>query len=64
METMLTTDQVAELLHVHWQTVLNYIKRGELRAVRLYKGYRIERADLDDFIERKKQSAVINVGVG
>lgn len=58
MEQLLTTDQVADLLQVHWQTVLNYIKRGELRAVRLHKGYRIERADLDRFIEEKKRIAM------
>lgn len=51
---LLTVEQVAKLLQVHWQTVLNYIKGGKLRAVRLGKGYRIEKEELDNFI--KKQS--------
>lgn len=45
-----TVEQVAELLQVHWQTVLNYIKSGKLDAVRLGKGYRIAKTALDKFI--------------
>lgn len=47
----LTVEQVSELLQVHWQTVLNYIKGGKLRAVKLGKGYRISKEELDKFIE-------------
>lgn len=49
-----TVEQVSELLKIHWQTVLNYIKNGKLKAVRLGKGYRIQKEELDNFI--KKQS--------
>ncbi len=49
-----TVEQVAELLQVHWQTVLNYIKNGKLKAVRLGKGYRIIKDDLDKFIKSNK----------
>lgn len=45
-----TVEQVAELLQVHWQTVLNYIKSGKLKALRLGKGYRISQDALDLFI--------------
>ncbi len=47
-----TVEQVAELLQVHWQTVLNYIKAGKLDAVRLGKGYRISKVALDKFIAK------------
>lgn len=47
----LTVEQVAELLQIHWQTVLNYIKGGKLKAVRLGKGYRIKKQELDHFIK-------------
>jgi excisionase family DNA binding protein len=47
-----TVLQVAELLQVHWQTVLNYIKNGKLEAVKLGKGYRISREALDIFIKQ------------
>jgi excisionase family DNA binding protein len=50
----LTVAQVAKTLQVHWQTVLNYIKNGKLKAVKLGKGYRIKKEELDNFI--KKQS--------
>lgn len=49
-----TVEQVAELLQVHWQTVLNYIKNGKLKALRLGKGYRITKEDLDKFIKSNK----------
>ncbi len=47
----LTVEQVAKLLQVHWQTVLNYIKAGKLRAVKLGKGYRIPPDSLNKFIK-------------
>ena len=47
----LTVEQVAELLQVHWQTVLNYIKSGKLKAIRLGKGYRIPKKAIDHFVK-------------
>lgn len=52
-----TVGQVAELLQVHWQTILNYIKSGKLEAVKLGKGYRIPKEALQHFI---KSNTVIN----
>ena len=49
-----TVEQVAELLQVHWQTILNYIKNGRLKAIKLGKGYRIEKGDLEVFLKRSK----------
>lgn len=46
-----TVEQVAELLQVHWQTVLNYIKSGRLEALQLGKGYRISQDALNKFIK-------------
>lgn len=47
-----TVIQVAELLQVHWQTVLNYIKGGKLEAVKLGKGYRVSQEAIDEFIKK------------
>lgn len=47
-----TVEQVADLLQVHWQTVLNYIKNGKLEAVKLGRGYRISQGSLDGFIKQ------------
>jgi excisionase family DNA binding protein len=45
-----TVQEIADLLQVHWQSVLTYIKKGELRALKLGKGYRISQEALDKFI--------------
>jgi len=52
--SFLTVEQVAELLQVHWQTVLNYIKSGKLEAVRLGKGYRISEEAINKFVKTNK----------
>ena len=49
-EKFYTVQEVADLLQVHWQSVLNYIKNGKLKALRLGKGYRISQEALDEFI--------------
>jgi len=51
-----TVEQVADLLQVHWQTVLNYIKSGKLKAVKLGRGYRISKDAVDNFV--KENSSV------
>ena len=45
--------EVAKLLQVHWQSVHNFIKRGELEALKLGRGYRISQAAIDDFLARR-----------
>ena len=49
-----TVEQVSEILQLHWQTVLTYIKKKELPAFKLGKGYRISEKDLNKFIDSKK----------
>ncbi|MBI2334514.1 Fic family protein [Candidatus Daviesbacteria bacterium] len=50
-----TTDEVAKLLRVDPESVRRYVRRGTLRAVKLGgKFIRIDRADLDRFIEKLK----------
>lgn len=53
-----TVEQVAELLQVHWQTVLNYIKSGKLKAVKLGRGYRISQEALNVFIQKQSSKVV------
>jgi excisionase family DNA binding protein len=45
-----TVQEVADILQVHWQSVLTYIKSGQLDAVKLGKGYRISETSLQKFI--------------
>lgn len=46
-----TVEQVAEILQVHWQTILRYIRIGKLKAFKIGKGYRIKNEDLESFIK-------------
>lgn len=48
-----TVEELSEKLQVHWQTILNYIRSGELEAVKLGKGYRISKEAFDDFIDKR-----------
>ncbi len=51
-----TTDEVAKLLQVDPETVRRYVRQGNLRAVKLGgKFIRIDKADLDAFIEGLKK---------
>lgn len=51
-----TTDEVAKLLQVDPESVRRYVRRGDLRAVKLGgKFIRIDKADLDTFIEGLKK---------
>ena len=42
-----SVDQVAARLALHVRTVRNYVRSGQLKAVRIGKQYRIARGDLD-----------------
>lgn len=51
-----TTEEVAKLLQIDPETVRRYVRQGLLRAVKLGgKFIRIEKADLDTFIENLKK---------
>ncbi len=57
----LTVDEVAQLLHVHRNSVLNLIKRGLLQAYRVGNGpragYRFTRPVIAEFRRRVQQQA-------
>ncbi len=50
----LTYKQAGELLQVSDRTVWSLVDRGELPAVRFGRTVRIDRRDLDAFIQRAK----------
>jgi excisionase family DNA binding protein len=54
MDKFYTVQEIAEMLKVHWQTILNYIKTKKLKAVKIGKEYRIREADLSEFLETNK----------
>lgn len=53
-DKMLSVEDVADELGVNPETVRVWIRSGELVALGIGKGYRISRADLDDFIRRRR----------
>lgn len=51
---MLTLKEVAKKLNLHYNTVYNFVKSGELKVIKLGRIYRIEEQELDKFIKDKK----------
>jgi excisionase family DNA binding protein len=51
-----TPEEIADVLKVHLQTILHYIRKGDLGAIQLPKGYRIPRTDFEDFRMRHSTS--------
>lgn len=54
MDKFFTPEEIASHLKVHLQTVLNYIKDGRLKAVKLEKGYRVSELDFKRFVESSR----------
>jgi excisionase family DNA binding protein len=52
--SLLTPEQVAEVLQLHVLTVYSYIRQGKLEAIRLGRHYRIVPEDLKRFIESNR----------
>lgn len=50
----LSVEEIAAEWGVTTQTVRNWIKAGELPARRIGRGYRIQRADLDELVARRE----------
>ena len=57
-ERAYTTDEVALHLNVSRRSVRQWIKAGELAAMRLGREYRIEAKDLERFKARAKQGKI------
>ena len=53
----MSLEEVAELLGVNYQLIYKLVRSGELPAVRVGRVYRVQRGDLDAYIERSKTAA-------
>jgi excisionase family DNA binding protein len=51
---MLTVEEVAKQLKVHIRTVRKWIQDGELIAMNIGRGYRINKSDLQSFIKSRQ----------
>jgi excisionase family DNA binding protein len=54
--SLLSVEQVAEILTLNVRTVRNYVRSGRLKATRIGKQYRIGLADLETFTGRPVES--------
>ena len=59
---LLRYKQAAEVLQVSERTVFTLVKTGKLMATRFGKSVRIDRHDLDAFIERAKARKAVGRG--
>jgi excisionase family DNA binding protein len=54
MEPFMTSEEIAELLHVDPATIRRLVTKGELSAYRIGSEYRFARSDLDDYLQRQR----------
>lgn len=55
MTELLTSKEVASILKVTTRSISNYVKNGQLKAVRIGKVLRFEVSEVEAFIERCKE---------
>lgn len=53
---VLTLEEVAGYLRVHYTTVRRWCREGELPAVKIGRTYRVRRADLDAWWEQRARA--------
>lgn len=52
---VLTLEQVAELLQVHYMTVYKIVRNGDIPAVKVGRSYRVLRKDVFEYLEKLKK---------
>ena len=56
-DRVMTAEEVAELLRVHYRTVHRMAGRGELPGFKVAGGWRFERRDVEEWIGQQKSRA-------
>jgi excisionase family DNA binding protein len=54
MEHLMTSEEVAEILHVDPVTIRRLVGKGELAAYRIGSDYRFASSDLEKYLERQR----------
>ena len=52
-EKFYTTEEVADILKIEKEVIRDYIRKGELFAIKIGKAYRITDSDLQEFLHRR-----------
>jgi excisionase family DNA binding protein len=60
MEHLMTSEEVAEILHVDPVTIRRLVNRNELAAYRIGSDYRIAPSDLEEYLQRQRIPARTN----
>jgi len=64
MEPFMTSEEIAELLHVDPVTVRRLVTKGELSAYRIGSDYRFAPTDLAEYLQRQRIAASAHPGSG
>lgn len=59
MKRLLTPKDVASLLQLRYNKILELIKLGELKGIKIGKSYRITEYDFHEFIENNRIKTLI-----
>ena len=59
---LLTPEQIADNLQLNKETVLRWLRAGELQGIKAGKQWRIEHDKLKEFLERGNRNATKRVG--
>jgi len=51
---LLTTEDIAQYLGYHIETIRVYIRQGKLPAIKVGREYRIRRDDFEKFLEERR----------
>jgi len=55
MDEFVTVSELAKRLKLHPETIARYIRQGELPALKFGRVWRMEKKEVDKFIETTKQ---------
>jgi excisionase family DNA binding protein len=50
---LLTTEEVAERLHLHRKTVETYLRAGYIKALKVGRNWRVPEVELESFVTQK-----------
>ncbi len=53
-EELITAEEAAVILKLNVETVREYIRKKQLPAYRVGRGYLIKRSDIDKFLEQRR----------
>lgn len=52
IEKLYTARECAEMLRVHRDTIIRYLKNGKLKAIKVGRNFKISESNLREFMER------------